>query len=90
MGMYLAINADSDWQWNSNKDWTPQLHSYQQSAVNVLYLCFINPATMQVPKSFANMAATRGTGAWGAVPSDTVVLFSVGGYAGFYRMDISD
>ncbi len=79
MGVYLAINADGDGEWNTHKDWTPQLHSYQQSAANVLYLCFINPSTMEVPKSFANMAATRGSGAQGAVPSNTVVLFSVGG-----------
>ncbi len=79
MGMYLSISADRHSVWNSDKDWTPELYSYQQTAVNVLYLCFIHPGTMKVPKSFANMAATRGTGAAGAVLSNTVVIFSIGG-----------
>ena len=35
---------------------------------------------MKVPKAFHNLAATRGSGADGAVPADTKIIFAIGGY----------
>ena len=46
---------------------------------NVLFFTFINPDSMKVPKSFEKLAKTRGTRAEGAVPSDTVIMFAIGG-----------
>ena len=34
---------------------------------------------MKVPKSFEKLAKTRGTRVEGAVPSDTVIMFAIGG-----------
>ena len=81
MGVYLGVSADTVPGYETGSNWTPRLYPYQQAAANVLFLTFINPRTMEVPKAFANLAATRGTGADGAVPQDTVVLFSIGGLA---------
>ena len=36
---------------------------------------------MDIPPSFQKLAATRGTGAPGSVPSNTVIMFAIGGYA---------
>lgn len=79
MAIYLALTADSMENYTTTKDWTPILHPYQQTSANVLMFTFINPETMQVPKAFENLAATKGSDGFGSVPSDTVVLFSIGG-----------
>jgi len=50
-------------------------------SANVLFFTFIHPVTMDVPPAFENLAKTRGTGVEGAIPSDTVILFAIGGYA---------
>ena len=42
---------------------------------------------MIVPKAFQKLAATRGTGADGAVPKDTKIIFAIGGYS--YRYFIT-
>ena len=34
---------------------------------------------MSVPKSFINLAASRGTNAEGAVPANTMIIFAIGG-----------
>ena len=81
MGVYIGVSADTVPGYETGSNWTPRLYPYQQAAANVLFLTFINPRTMEVPKAFANLAATRGTGADGAVPRNTVVLFSIGGLA---------
>merc|ERR1719225_526194 len=36
---------------------------------------------MDVPPAFQKLAATRGTGAPGSVPANTVIMFAIGGYA---------
>ena len=63
----------------NNDDWEPKLYKYQQEGANVLFFTFINPESMAVPKSFTNLAASRGTNAEGAVPKDTMIIFAIGG-----------
>ena len=36
---------------------------------------------MEVPKSFEKLAKTRGTMTEGSVPTDTLILFAIGGYS---------
>jgi len=36
---------------------------------------------MKVPPAYVNLAKTRGSGAAGSIPKDTVIIFSVGGYS---------
>ena len=45
----------------------------------MLFFTFINPETMTVPKSYINLAASRGTNAEGAVPTNTMIIFAIGG-----------
>jgi len=82
LGMYLLLADDlEDGYHTDNSTWEPLLHPYQQEGANLLFFTFINPATMDVPVAFQKLAATRGTGAEGAVPADTRILFAIGGYA---------
>ena len=71
MGFYLPLADDVEEGFESDADWEPSLYPYQQEAANVLFFTFINPSTMVVPKAFEKLAATRGTGAEGAIPEDT-------------------
>ena len=66
--------------YGSSSNWTPQLRPYQQTSANVLFFSFINPSTMAIPPAYANLARTRGTGAAGAVPATTTIIFAVGKY----------
>ncbi len=50
MGFYLTLADDTEEGFGTDSDWEPALYQYQQDAANVLFFCFINPATMQVPK----------------------------------------
>jgi len=81
MGMYLLLADDTVPGYTSNDNWQPALPNYLQSGSNVVFFSFLNPESMKVPTSFVNFAKTRGTGGSGAIPKDTVVLFSVGGYS---------
>jgi len=82
LGMYLLLADDlEDGYHTDNSTWEPLLHPYQQEGANLLFFTFINPATMDVSVAFQKLAATRGTGAEGAVPADTLILFAIGGYA---------
>jgi hypothetical protein len=36
---------------------------------------------MEVPSSYQRLAASRGSGASGSVPADTIIMFAIGGYA---------
>ena len=36
---------------------------------------------MEVPRAYQKLAATRGSGAPGSVPANTVIMFAIGGYA---------
>jgi hypothetical protein len=79
--MYVLLADDSEDNFHTDADWQPKLLPYQQQGANVLFFTFISPESMSVPKSFANLAATRGTNVEGAVPKDTVILFAIGGYS---------
>lgn len=86
LGMYLALADEAaDGDFGSDADWEPRLYEYQQQGSNVLFFTFINPADMKVPTSFQKLAATRGTGVEGAIPSDTLILFAIGGYLYSYE-----
>ena len=76
---------DTEDGFHSDDEWTPELYPYQQQGANVLFFTFINPDTMEVPKSFEKLAKTRGSMAEGAVPADTLILFAIGGYS--YRWE---
>merc|ERR1712130_418482 len=81
VGMYILLADDTEDGFHTDSDWNPLLHKYQQEGANVLFFTFINPASMEVPLSFKKLAASRGTGAEGSVPTDTRIIFAVGGYA---------
>jgi len=85
IGMYLPLADETEDGFHDDADWEPKLYSYQQNGANVLFFCFINPATMDVPKAFGKLAATKGTNVEGAVPADTRIIFAIGGYA--YSID---
>ena len=79
MALYIVLADDSEEGYHTDDDWSPQLFPYQQMAANVLFFTFINPESMAVPKSFTNLAASRGTNSEGAVPKDTMIIFAIGG-----------
>lgn len=82
IGMYILLADDLEDGYHTEDDgWEPLLYPYQQDGANVLFFTFINPETMEVPISFRKLAKTRGTGTEGAVPSDTRIIFAIGGYA---------
>jgi len=78
LGMYLLLADDTVPGYTSNDNWQPELPNYLQTGANVLFFAFLNP-NMKVPPSFTNLAKTRGTGSKGAIPSNTLIIFSVGG-----------
>ncbi len=79
MAFYLLLADDTEDGYHTDDEWQPQLYPYQVQGSNVLFFTFINPESMTVPKSFANLAATRGTQQDGAVPKDTLIIFAIGG-----------
>ena len=79
VAFHLLLADDTNTRFLTNTEWKPKLHGYQQKAANVLIFSFINPTTMDVPKSFQNLAATRGTGSEGSIPKDTTIIFGIGG-----------
>lgn len=83
LGMYILLADDTDAKgYDSNKDWQPQLYTYQQNGSDILFFTFINPDDMpDVPPAYANLAKTRGSNGVGAVPADTTILFAIGGQA---------
>jgi len=85
MGMYILLADDTEPGYATDSDWEPKLHKYQQEGANVLFFTFINPETMEVPRSFKRLAATRGKDVDGAVPEDTIIIFAIGGYQ--YSLD---
>merc|ERR1740124_1917179 len=80
LGLYVLLADDTEEGFESSADWDPKLFAWQQEASNVLFFTFIHPDTMDIPPSFKQLAATRGTGAPGAVPANTVIMFAIGGY----------
>jgi len=81
MGVYTLLADDTVPGYTSHDNWLPLLPSYLQSGANVLFFTFLHPGTMAVPPAFANFAKTRGTNAKGAIPANTTIMFSVGGYS---------
>jgi len=83
VGMYVLLADDTDAKgYNSTRYWQPELYPYQQNGSDILYFTFINPDYMpDVPPAFANLAKTRGSNEIGAVPSETTILFAIGGQA---------
>jgi len=81
MGMYIILADDTEEGYETDSDWEPELYDYQVQAGNVLFFTFINPETMIVPNAFEKLMATKGSGAKGSIPDDTIVLFAIGGYA---------
>jgi len=79
LGFYTLLADDTVPGYTSSDNWQPQLPHYLQAGSNTLFFTFINPGNMKVPPSFTNLAKTKGTGASGAVPANTVIMFSVGG-----------
>jgi len=79
LGFYTLLADDTVPGYTSNDNWQPSLPNYLASGSNVLFFTFINPSNMKVPAAYANLAKTRGNGDQGSVPSNTVILFSVGG-----------
>jgi len=81
LGLYILLADDTEAGFESSAQWDPKLFKWQQEASNVLFFTFIHPTTMDVPSSYQKLAATRGSGTPGSVPSDTVIIFAIGGYA---------
>ena len=83
LGLYVLLADDDEDGYESNAEWRqdPELFQWQQDAANVLFFTFIHPDTMDVPPAFQKLAATRGSGAPGSVPANTVIMFAIGGYA---------
>jgi len=80
--MYILLADDTDKVYTSTYNWSPQLYPYQQTGTNTLFYTFINPSRMPaVPPAFAALAKTRGSGATGAVPNGTTIMFAIGGQA---------
>merc|ERR1719495_36055 len=81
LGLYVLLADDTEAGFESTADWEPKLFPWQQEASNVLFFTFIHPDTMEVPLSYQRLAASRGSGAPGSVPANTVIMFAIGGYA---------
>jgi len=80
--MYVLVADDTDKTYTSKYKWNPALFPYQAKGANTLFLTFLNPAKMPaVPPAMANLAQSRGTGQPGAVPSNTTIMFAIGGQA---------
>jgi len=82
VGIYtLLADEEKEGFENNATKFTPELYDWQIEAANVMFFTFIKPDDeFIVPESFKRLAATRGTGAKGAIPADTVILFALGGY----------
>ena len=81
MGLYVLLADDTEDGFGTMADWEPKLFPWQQESSNVLFFTFIHPDTMEVPKAYKRLAASRGTGAPGSVPANTIIMFAIGGYA---------
>merc|ERR1712079_584221 len=81
LGLYVLLADDTEAGFETDADWEPKLFPWQQEASNVLFFTFIHPDSMEVPRAYQKLAATRGSGAPGSVPANTVIMFAIGGYA---------
>lgn len=82
LGMYVLVADDAHPPYTNEYDWAPQLYPYQQAGTNVVFLTFLHPGKMPaVPPGMAALAKSKGTGADGAIPSGTAVIFAIGGQA---------
>jgi len=81
LGLYVLLADDTESGFETGADWEPKLFPWQQESSNVLFFTFIHPETMEVPRAYQKLAATRGSGAPGSVPANTVIMFAIGGYS---------
>merc|ERR1711936_872438 len=81
LGLYVLLADDTEAGFETDADWEPKLFPWQQESSNVLFFTFIHPDSMEVPRAYQKLAATRGSGAPGSVPANTVIMFAIGGYA---------
>merc|ERR1719278_1586046 len=81
LGLYVLLADDTETGFETKSDWDPKLFPWQQESSNVLFITFIHPESMEVPRAYRKLAATRGSGAPGSVPANTVIMFAIGGYA---------
>ena len=81
IGMYCLAADNTVANYTDKDDWQPGLYPHQQHGANVIFLTFIDPTHMTVPPAFKRLADTRGTSASGALPQETKLIFSVGGYS---------
>jgi hypothetical protein len=80
VGIYILLADDDHKGYGPAANWEPRLYEYQQKGSNVLFFTFVHPQTMEVPKAFQKLAKTRGTDDEGAVPANTVIIFSIGNF----------
>ena len=80
LGMYILLADKTEEGFGDDAEWEPLLFEYQQTGANVLFFTFIDPKTMNIPKAFEKLAATRGSSEPGSVPKDTKIIFAIGGY----------
>ena len=80
LGMYILLADNTEEGFGDDAEWEPKLFEYQQTGANVLYFTFIDPKTMNIPKAFEKLSATRGSSEPGAVPKDTKIIYAIGGY----------
>merc|ERR1712079_823328 len=81
MGLYVLLADDTEAGFETDADWEPKLFPWQQESSNVLFFTFIHPDSMEVPRAYQKLAATRGSGAPGSVAAQTGIMFAIGGYA---------
>merc|ERR1719400_2844586 len=81
LGLYVLLADDTETGFETTSDWEPRLFPWQQESSNVLFFTFIHPDSMEAPRAYRKLAATRGTGAPGSVPANTVIIFAIGGYS---------
>ena len=80
LGMYILLADNTEEGFGDDAEWEPKLYEYQQKGSNILFFTFIDPKTMNIPKAFEKLSATRGSSEPGAVPKDTKIIFAIGGY----------
>ena len=85
LAFYIVLADNNEDGYQDTADWEPKLYDYQQTAANVLFFTFIDPSSMDVPKAFQKLSSSRGTGAEGAVPQHSLIIFAIGGYS--YSLD---
>eukprot|EP01084_Bolivina_argentea_P030950 57308_1 len=78
LGFYCLVADDSVVNYTSTANWQPKLYDYQINGTNVIFLTFVNPQDMPaIPPAMSNLAKCKGKP--GCPPTNTPVIFSIGG-----------